>query len=264
MRETPKLLGLVSVVAICCKRADGLRAVDAVAQPHEDPVRTGCGVVERVLEAGRKELVGEERAGPHLQMLGSSRAHRRHRGRPDDAKVRWRCYPIVHLDHVTDVLVQLCERDGPEHDLVRSLEPATGEHGWTDGRVRTLGQHRYGLSVELHGGEVHRRPRGDVGIVVEKVGGLLLGHVAAVRAGAQFVVPVPAVQRGVRHEPVEAGPEREASGDHDDRERGADDRGSNGHRGASGSGLEREADAGHGWQQQPGGDRSGRRSIPVL
>ena len=100
------------------------------------------------------------------------------------------------------------------------------------------------LTVDRSAREVDTGPRAHVAIVIEQRRHLLLRHVLlAAESGEQLVVPVPPVKRGTRHERMQARAERDGRSHHNDREDGADDRGTHRHGVAAGPGIERETNA---------------------
>ena len=105
----------------------------------------------------------------------------------------------------------------------------------------------HGPAVDLGVAEIDAGPAADIRVVVEQRSDLRLGQIlGAAEPGEQLVVPVPSVQRGMRHECLQARTECERRRDHDYGENGADDRRTYGHCAGASTGFEREADPRHG------------------
>ena len=227
------------------ERAERGCRVRSAAHADEDVVGAGDGVGVRVPGEGRDELVGQQRAGAHRRVRVAEHTDRRHGRGSHDSQPRRCSRSAAHHDGVTDLFVKLIQCDFPKHNLVGRVEPMTGKDRGRYVGLGSCADHGDGLPVDLKRGEVDAAPRGDVVIVVEEFGHLVLGDVAVALTRAQFVGPVPPVERGMRHEVVEAGAEGEGGGDHDDRERGAEDRRTHRHRVATHTRFEREADPRH-------------------
>ena len=117
----------------------------------------------------------------------------------------------------------------------------------------------HGHAVDLRVGEVVARLRRDVRIVTEEPRGLRRNAVAV---GGERVVPVPSVERRMRHERAETAAEGQCRRHDGDRQYRADERRAHRGRVAVDRRFEREADAddrGHG-ESEVGGEATGART----
>ena len=165
-------------------------------------------------------------------------------GGSDDAKTGHGGHrAVAGVDRVAQMFVQLGQGGCAEHDLVGCFEAVSGQQWRSEGGVRVAAEDRDGLPVDPQVLEADARPPLTFGILVEELGGLLSVQVDAAPWWFERVVPVPAVERGMRDERVEAGPERQRGGHDDDRQCRAEDGRAHGHRVAASPGFERETDA---------------------
>ena len=115
---------------------------------HEDLLRPSGGIVEGILGRSRDEIVGEQRPGSHLQVWPGT-SDGRHRCRSDDLQLHLRADPRANYDGVADVLAQLGQGDGTEHDLSACAERVSGQDRGLHRGVRALADNRNGLSVDV-------------------------------------------------------------------------------------------------------------------
>lgn len=96
----------------------------------------------------------------------------------------------LHPHRVAEVLVQAGQGDGPEHDLVRTLEPVPGHDRRRDLGPRSLTDDRHDLTVDRWDVEVGAAPGRNVVVTLQQHRRLGLRDVPGSELRGQLVGPV--------------------------------------------------------------------------